>query len=338
MKNLKIKTLFLISLSLCVIAIGILVGSTHLTLAEIGQIIAYKLWDTPTEVSSTDITILWNIRFPRVLLAFLVGGGLAVSGAIAQSVLQNPLASPYTLGVSSGASFGSALVILCSIKLPVFSQLSQLVFAFLFAIFTMLFVLSLSFKVDRTMSNTSVVLTGMVISLFFNGLLTTITALSPENNTKMTLWSMGSFAMRGWDYLRILSPFLLVGIIGTMWIAKELDLFSFGMKEAQALGVHTVKIKVLAFLWMAIITGSCIAITGTIGFIDLIAPHVARKWVGNRHIILLPASFLIGASIMTATDTFARTIISPSELPVGAVTALLGAPFFFFVYQNKGKN
>lgn len=328
---------FLVSLSLIAITVCVFIGSTNLTMGKIWEIIAHKVWHTPTTASSSEITILWNIRFPRVLLAFSVGGGLAISGAIAQSVLQNPLASPYTLGVSSGASFGSALVILCSLQLPLFPQLSQLVFGFVFAIATMAFVLTLSYKVDPTMSNTSVVLTGMVVSLFFNGLLTTITALSPENNSKMTLWSMGSFAMRGWDYLRLLSPFLCFGIISTLWISRELDLFSFGSKEAQSMGVNTVKIKFLAFLNMAMMTGACIAITGTIGFVDLIAPHVARKWVGNRHNILLPTTFVVGGCLMSLTDAFARTIISPSELPVGAVTALLGAPFFFYVYQGNQK-
>lgn len=333
--NNKKNIMLLLCLSLITIALGVMIGSTNLSIGEIHQIFSHKILGTTTTASSADITIIWNIRFPRVLLAFLVGGGLAISGAIAQSVLQNPLASPYTLGVSSGASFGSALVILCAFQLPIFPHLSQLVFGFLFAIGTMLFVLSLSYKVDPSMSNTSVVLTGMVVSLFFNGLLTTITALSPENNSKMTLWSMGSFAMRGWDYLRILSPCLLLGFIGTLWISRELDLFSFGSKEAQSMGVHTVKIKICAFLFMSIMTGACIAITGTIGFVDLIAPHVARKWVGNRHIILIPATFAVGGILMTGTDTFARTVISPSELPVGAVTALLGAPFFFYVYQGK---
>lgn len=332
------KNIFiLLGLSLATIVLGIFIGSTTMAVDTVLDIFAHKLFHKPTMATSSEITILWNIRFPRVLLAFLVGGALAVSGAIAQSVLQNPLASPYTLGVSSGATFGSALVILCGFQLPMFPALSQLICGFLFAMATMAFVLSLSFKVDSNMSNTSVVLTGMVISLFFNGLLTSITALSAENSSKMTLWTMGSFAMRGWDYLRLLCPFLILGLVGTAFLSRDLDLFSFGSKEAQSMGMHTVKVKSIAFLFMALMTGASIAITGTIGFVDLIAPHVARKWVGNRHCILIPATFTVGGCLMTATDTFARTVISPSELPVGAVTALLGAPFFFYVYQGKKK-
>ncbi len=329
------KMLLLLSLSLLCLVSGVVIGSTSLSWKEIGEIFAYKLWELPTQVPSTYITILWNIRIPRVLLAFIVGGALGVSGAIAQSLLQNPLASPYTLGVSSGASFGAALVMLCSFTLPVFPQLSQMCFAFLFAVVSILLVLALSYHLDSTMSNTSVVLTGMVLSLFFNGLLTVIISLSPEESSKMVQWSMGSFAMRGWDYVKLLSPVVLLGILLSLAMAQELDLFSFGTQEASSMGVSSGKIKILAFMNMAMMTGACIAITGTIGFVDLIAPHVARKFLGNRHIVLLPASFLVGGTLMTVTDTFARSVLSPSELSVGAVTALLGAPFFFYVYQGQ---
>lgn len=336
MKTTKI-TLFLALLSLFTLVSCTLLGSASLGASDVADILSHKLFGTATDLSSTQVTILWNIRIPRVFLAFVVGGTLGVSGAIAQSVLQNPLASPYTLGVSSGASFGAGLVILASLQLPFFPQLSQIVFGFLFAIGTILFVLGLSFKVDPHLSNTSVVLTGMVVSLFFNGLLTTLTALSSVDSSKMTSWSMGSFAARGWDYLKILLPFVLVGMVISMALSTQLDLLSFGSKDAQAMGVDTSKAKTLAFLMMAMMTGACIAITGTIGFVDLIAPHVARKWVGNRHFTLIPATFVVGGSLMTLTDGFARTVISPSELPVGAVTSLLGAPFFFYVYQGRKK-
>lgn len=337
MKSTKFIFLFFL-LPLVTLALSILVGSANLDVFHILDILSHKLFSTATDLTGTQVTILWNIRIPRVLLAFMVGGALAVSGAIAQSVLQNPLASPYTLGVSSGASFGAGLVILASLQLPIFPELSQICFGFLFSLGTILFVLGLSFKVDPHLSNTSVVLTGMVISLFFNGLLTTLTALSPENNNKMTLWSMGSFALRGWDYLKLLTPFVVVGVLLSMALSTELDLLSFGSKDARAMGVDVSKAKTLAFLTMSMMTGACIALTGTIGFVDLIAPHVGRKWVGNRHIVLIPASFVVGGCLMTITDAFARTVISPSELPVGAVTSLLGAPFFFYVYQGRKSN
>lgn len=320
--------------------LGILVlrmGSSDLSYGQIFDIISHKLWGTETMANSGEMVILWNIRLPRILLSFLVGGGLALSGTMAQSILQNPLASPYTLGVSSGASFGACIVILGSVYLPVFREYSQLIFAFVFALGTIILVMGLSYQVDTSLSNTTVILTGMVVSLFFNGFQSILTAVFSAEAGKITLWAMGSFAMRGWEYLQLLLPFVIVGFVGSMLLSRELDLCCFGETEAKSMGVSVVKVKLLAFFLLSLVTGACIAITGTIGFVDLIAAHVARRWVGNRHIALLPASFLLGGSLLTATDAVARTILSPSELPVGAVTALLGAPFFFYVYQkNKG--
>lgn len=337
MISIKWKLGLLSSLTLALVFLVLCLGSTDYAPSKVLGILAQQLGLGNSSATSAEVNILWNVRLPRILLSFLVGGALAVSGTIAQSVLQNPLASPFTLGVSSGASFAAALVILCGIQIPLFPQLSQVFFAFLFAMITIFLVLSLSFRMDSSLSNTAVVLTGMVVSLFFNGLQSTITSLFATEAGKLTLWAMGTFSMRGWTYVKMALPFVLVGLLLSLCLAKELDLFSFGSKEAKSLGVHTEKIKIIAFLNMAMMTGACIAITGTIGFVDLIAPHVARKWVGNRHILLIPTSFLLGACLMTATDTIARRIISPSELPVGAVTALLGAPFFFYVYQNKPK-
>lgn len=309
-------------------------GSTPYSLGELVEIFSHQWFDTPTEISPTKLTILWDIRLPRVFLAFLVGGGLAISGTVAQSVLQNAMASPFTLGVSSGASFGAALVILLGVDLVFFGWLPTLVSAFVFGVMSILFVLWLSYRVDFSLSPTTVVLTGMVLSLFFNGLLTLLTSLSGEHSAKLQLWQMGSFAMRGWEYVWLVLPIVGVGLGILLCYSNELDLFSLGSAQAQAMGVNTTRFLWIAFLVMAVITAGCISITGTIGFVDLISPHVARKFVSNRHKELLPASFLVGGSLMVATDTVARTILSPSELSVGAVTALLGAPFFFYLYQK----
>lgn len=327
----------LLVLSIATLWVGVTVGSTPFTLAQVCELFSHKLFQTATALSPTQITILWDVRTPRVLLAFLVGGGLAISGTLAQSVLQNPLASPYTLGVSSGASFGAALVILSGVTLPWLGMSTQLLFGFVFSVITIIFVLGVSYRVDFSLSTTTVVLTGMVLSLFFSGLLTLLTALFSSKSSNMELWKMGSFATRGWNYVTLLAPFVCLGLVAMLWLSRELDLFCFGETDAQALGVNTGRIKTIAFLIMAVVTGACIAITGTIGFVDLIAPHVARKFVGNTHRRLLPTSFVVGGVLMVATDTVARTVVSPSELPVGAVTALLGAPFFFCIYQSRKK-
>lgn len=329
--------IILIIITLITLCIGILVGSTDLNIVEIMDITMHKLFSVPTSATNTKVTIFWNIRLPRVLLSFIVGGSLAVSGTIAQSVLQNPLASPYTLGVSSGASLGAALVILCSIHISFLGSYTQIVFGFIIALLTIIIVLMLSFKIDNTMSTTTVILTGMVVSLFFSGLLTAITAFNAQDAGKMEIWKMGSFQMRGFEYVRLLFPIVAIGVILSMLYARELDMFSFGSKDAQSMGVNVVKSKTILFIIMSALTGASVSICGTIGFVDLIAPFIGRKFVGNSHKFLLPTGFVVGGCMMVLTDTFARTVVSPSEMPVGAVTALLGAPFFFYVYQSNNK-
>jgi iron complex transport system permease protein len=282
-----------------------------------------------------NLPIIWQIRLPRVLLAFLAGGCLAISGAVAQSVLKNPLASPYTIGVSSGASLGAGLVIISGLTLPLVSAFTLPMAGFVSGLLTVYTVLAFSAKVDKSLSNNTIILLGMVLSLFVNAILTTISALFTEELKRITLWQMGSFALKGWSYVRLLLPFFLIGTVGIMRYTREMDILTFGEDEARALGVETRKIKWRLFLCTAVLTGGAVALSGVIGFVDLIAPHAARRLVGAAHRYVIPMSFVIGGSLMVASDLVARTIISPSELPVGAITALIGAPFFVYVYFGK---
>jgi iron complex transport system permease protein len=192
-----------------------------------------------------------------------------------------------------------------------------------------------SAKVDRSLSNNTIILFGMVFSLFVNAVLTTMSALFTEELKRITLWQMGSFALKGWSYVRLLLPFFIVGAIGIMGVTREMDILTFGDDEARALGVETRKIKWRLFLSIAVLTGGAVGVCGVIGFVDLIAPHAARRLVGAQHRYVIPLSFLIGGSLMVASDLVARTIRAPSELPVGAITALIGAPFFVYIYFGK---
>ena len=272
---------------------------------------------------------------PRVLLAFLVGGCLATSGAVVQSILKNQLASPYTLGVSSGASLGAGLVIITGITIPVIGSFTLPFVGFIFGLFTVYLVILFSSKIDKTMSNNTIILAGMVFSLFVNALLTTLTAMFSEDLKRIALWQMGSFAMKGWTYVGLIIPFCLVGMIGTLMYTKEMDILTFGEEQAQSVGVDTSKVKTKLFIFSAVLTGGAVSLSGTIGFVDLIAPHVVRKIFGSNHKYVIPMSFVFGGCLMVVTDLIARSIFAPTELPVGAVTALIGAPFFAYVYFKK---
>lgn len=282
-----------------------------------------------------DVSIIWKIRLPRVLLAFLVGGCLATSGAVVQSILKNQLASPYTLGVSAGASLGAGLVIVTGISIPVIGSFTLPFVGFIFGLFTVYLVILFSSKIDKTMSNNTIILAGMVFSLFVNALLTTLTAMFSEDLKRIALWQMGSFAMKGWTYVGLIIPFCLVGMIGTLMYTKEMDILTFGEEQAQSVGVDTSKVKTKLFIFSAVLTGGAVSLSGTIGFVDLIAPHVVRKIFGSNHKYVIPMSFVFGGCLMIVTDLIARSIFAPTELPVGAVTALIGAPFFAYVYFKK---
>lgn len=337
----KIKSLMILSVPLVfiIICIGTSIGSSNISIMDIISIIAHKLFNTNLleGIEAKDVAIIWSIRLPRVLLAFCVGGALAASGAVVQSVLKNPLASPYTLGVSSGASLGVGLLVVSGITIPFLGNFSLPLVGFMCSLITMIIVLVFASKVDKELSNTTIILTGMVFSLFFNAALTTITALFTKRMEAVTLWQMGSFSMRGWSYLNAGIPFFLIGIIGVMFFVKEMDILTFGEEQAKSIGVESEKVKKYLFLFVAILTGTSVAVSGTIGFVDLIAPHLVRKVFGSKHAYVIPMSVVFGGCLMVITDLISRTIIVPSELPVGAVTAMIGAPFFAYLYFKKSK-
>ena len=339
--NYKNKILLILSipLILLVIGIGTSLGSSNISILDTFSILGNKFFNVPLAngIDPKQVAIIWNLRLPRVLLAFMVGGSLAASGAIVQSVLKNQLASPYTLGISSGASLGVGILIITGASISVLGRLTMPVVGFLCSLITMVIVLKFSEKVDRGMSNTTIILAGMVISLFFSAVLTTISALAQDKMQIIIMWSMGSFSMRGWSYVKAGLPFFVIGILGVSFYFKEMDVLTFGEDEAKAIGVDTNKVKRRLFLFVAVLTGSAVALSGTIGFIDLIAPHVVRKIFGSKHAYVIPMSVVLGGCMMIITDLISRTIVAPSELPVGAITALIGGPFFAYIYFKKSK-
>lgn len=337
--NNKIKLATVAIVTFIVLWLGIAIGSSHISILDVISIIAHKLFNLPLSegISPSDVVIIWTIRLPRVLLAFSIGGALATSGAVIQSILKNPLASPYTLGVSSGASLGAGLVIVLGINIPLLGGFTLPVVGFIFGLLTVFGILKFATQVDKSLSNMTIILTGMVFSLFFNAILTVITALAGDSMKDLTLWQMGSFSMRGWSYLNIFIPFLVIGLFGMLLYTKEMDILTFGEESAQTLGVNTSKVKTRLFIFSAILTGASVSITGTIGFIDLIAPHIVRKIFGSKHYLVIPMSMVIGGCMMVLTDLVARTLLSPSELPVGAITAIMGAPFFAYIYFKKSR-
>lgn len=337
MKNIKL----IVSLIICltILIFGVALGSIYVPFKEIINIIAHKTIKTEllSSISTVNVSIVWNLRLPRTILAFMVGGALAVSGTVMQSVLKNPLASSYTLGVSSGASLGAAFVIITGLRLPILGLFTLPAIGLLCGLLTVFTAVKFAAKMDKNLENNTIILVGMVFSLFVNALLTMITALSNEHLQQLTFWQMGSFSLKDWSNVFVLLPIVLAGTLFIRNYSKEMDIMTFGEEQAFTIGVDVYKLKWLLLGLSAALTGSAVSFVGVIGFIDLIAPHVVRKIFGSSHSIVIPMSFIFGGAFMIICDLIARTIISPSELPVGAVTALVGAPFFAYVYFSKRK-
>jgi len=305
--------------------LGVSIGSVKVPIST--------LWNTAADPTATNI--LWKIRMPRVVLAGLVGASLAIAGAAFQGLLKNPLADPYTLGVSSGASVGAVVTLFFGISTPIFGIYTLPAFSMLGALLAMMGVMAFARLVDRTMKMETLILTGIIVSSFLGALISLLIALTGDELRQIIGWLMGSVSMRGWPYVKMVWPFVLIGSF-LLWLnRRELNAMLFGEERAKYLGVDVKKSKILILIGGSMLTGAAVAVSGTIGFVGLVVPHMTRLLFGADHRHLLPLSFLNGASLLIVCDLFARTIISPTELPIGVITALIGAPVFSYIFFRQ---
>ena len=337
MKNSKlIKIISIICFAIFSVFLGIIVGGKIENIRDILEIILHKLFgfNIDESISQTKISIIWDIRLPRVLLSFLVGGMLSVSGAVIQSVLRNPLASSYTIGISSGASLGIGLFIVLEVATSYFIYP---VVGFICSIITAIFVIYLSKKIDKYMSNNTIILIGMVVSMFLNAFLTLVTSIQKVSLSSIIIWQMGSFSSRGWEYMLSITAFLLISIIGIMMLSNEMDILTFGDEMCSAVGVNLNRTKVKLLIFSTILTGASIASSGIIGFVDLITPHISRKLFGSKHVVIVPISMILGGALMVMFDIIARVVIYPAELPISTVNVLIGTPIFCYIFFKKNR-
>ncbi len=339
MKNVgKINLLIFIAiLSIFVIAVSIAIGSVFIHPFEVFSVVVEEFFGYVLIEDISDVTksIVLNIRMPRTLLAFLSGCGLAVSGVLMQSVLRNPLASSLTLGVSSGASLGASMAIL--FNTTIFGFLTLPIFGLTAGLGTVFLALGIAGKIDKNFQNNSIILMGTAFSLFGNAMLTIIMSVSNDKLQSLIYWQMGSFAMRDKQYILVLLPFVVIGIAIAMYYSNQIDILTLGEQEAHTTGVDAKNLKWLLLSLSGILTGAIISIVGIIGFVDLFTPHIARRFFGASHKYVIPASALLGGAFMVVCDIIARTLVPPLEIPVGAITAMIGAPFFIYLYYSKRK-
>ncbi|MFH1305039.1 MAG: iron ABC transporter permease [Candidatus Omnitrophota bacterium] len=284
--------------------------------------------------SATEYSILFDIRLPRIILGFAIGGALSVSGVILQGVFRNPLVEPYTLGISGGAALGVCLAIVLRLGC-IIGVFSLPFFGFLGAGLIIVLVYSLSMK-KNTLKVQGLLLTGVMISFVTSSLIMLIMAVSrAEDLHGIVFWIMGSLEEPSWFLIKLAVVVSIFGLFISYLFCVSLNAFSLGEEEALHLGVNVERTKRLLFILASLLTGCSVAITGIIGFVGLVIPHFTRMFAGEDHRILLISSFLCGAGFLIFCDTLARTIISPMELPVGVITGILGGTLFVYTLNKR---
>jgi iron complex transport system permease protein len=323
----------LLSLVLILVILGsITMGSVKVPPLRSIRILLQSILGLRGAGSDTERTIILSLRLPRAILAGLVGAGLSVSGAAFQALLRNPLADPYLLGVSSGAAVGAIIAIL--LGLGTFS-LSLPLASFLGALLTILVVFYFG-RQDRKIHPNTLLLAGVITGSFLSALIMFFISVSQREELHTILfWLMGDFSFSSPRAILIIFPYILLGVFLLYLRSRQLNLILSGEENAVQLGVDVEKLKLLSYLLASLITAASVSACGLIGFVGLIIPHSVRLIFGPDHRLLIPSAALLGASFLIASDTLARTLLAPVELPVGVITAALGGPFFIYLLRTR---
>ncbi len=346
----KKKSLFyLLLLGLCLgtaFFVSLTVGPVQVPFTACCQILVSAISHGPSaapELPQEWADIVLKIRLPRLLLGLLVGACLGTAGAVYQSLLGNPLADPYTLGISSGAALGATIAFFLGglvqselLKFLLFGPYTVPLWAFAGALLT-LFLLYLLARVSGKLPAVTLLLAGVMVSAFFSALILLLVCLGNRQMEEIFFWLIGSLSTVDFSLLKVAWVYSLLCFILIYACAKDLNALSLGEEKAVHLGVAVEKVKTFLFVVVSLMVGACVSLSGLIGFVGLLVPHALRVLVGADHRVLLPACALGGGFFLICADTLARTMTAPTELPVGVMTALLGAPFFLYLLRKSRK-
>lgn len=312
----KTANLFLLAFLLLAAMLGSsMVGVVHFSWDE--------MWTSP---------IFWRLRLPRIVLSVMVGASLSVCGAAYQSVFRNPLTDPYILGVSSGASLGAAVAIIAGLQYYLWGIGA---FALATALLTVLLIYRIA-SIGNRLHTTTLLLTGVCITFLITALISFLMVLHQDKMESIIFWTMGSFASASWLDVALLAPVALVGIAVVIYHSKDLNLLLAGSETAQSLGVEVEKVKKILLFFTTLMVAFAVSTCGVIGFVGLVVPHGIRLVTGADNRKVVPYSIFVGGLFLLICDTLSRTLLPPSELPVGSLTALVGAPLFIYLlYKNK---
>ncbi|RDS90391.1 FecCD family ABC transporter permease [Pseudomonas fluorescens] len=329
-----IRTLLALVLLLIAVLAGVAIGETAISPQVVLQVLANKLWAAGYVLDPIDEGVVWNYRLTRALVAAACGAGLATCGVILQSLLRNPLADPYLLGISAGASTGAVLVALMGVGGGLIS-LSAGAFVGAMAAFALVILLA---RASGSSSGTGqIILAGIAGSQLFNALTAFLItkSASSEQARGILFWLLGNLSGVRWPSVWLAVPVAITGLVVCLWHRRALDAFTFGTDSAASLGIPVRRVQVVLVGCAALVTAVMVSIVGSIGFVGLVIPHAVRLLLGTGHSRLLPASALGGALFLIAADVFSRTLIKGQVIPVGVVTALVGAPVFALILIGR---
>ena len=319
--RLSVIFILLIAVIACMI-ISLIWGSTPVSLTDIW----HTLWSD--ELTDTASQIIWNIRLPRNIVAALVGACLAVSGAILQAVMKNPLADPQIVGVSSGAGLAGVIVL---ILFPGYDYIVPLV-AFLGAMGAALMVYALAWK--NGVRPSRIILAGVAVAAFLGSGISALLVFYGDRVQGALLWMVGGLSARSWPQVEVLFPYAIIGLLLACLGAKRLTILSLGDETAKGLGLKVEQTRFMMTAVAALLAAGAVSIAGLIGFVGLVIPHMLRLIIGNDYTYLLPGSALLGAFVLVVSDTVGRVLMSPIEIPVGIIMAFFGAPFFLYLLRR----
>lgn len=351
-KSMKFKIIILFLLLLFTMLISITFGAIKIPLKDTGKIILSTILDKVSSLSSkidlsdkidtsnikeSNFFIVLNIRLPRILLAGLVGAILSLVGSAYQAIFKNPMADPFVMGVSSGAAFGATIGILLGFNIGIFGFGVISIFAFIGALLTTFIVYNLA-RTGNKINTLSILLAGIVMSSLLSAGISFMMIFNHDDLARIVSWTMGSFNAASWQQIIVVFIPTIIGLIFLMSLSRDLNLIVMGEEEAQTLGVNVERLKKTTLILSSVLAGLAVSVSGIIGFVGLIIPHLFRMIFSPDHRILLPTSLLGGATFLIICDTLARSLMPNMEIPVGIITALFGGPFFLFLLKRTSKN
>lgn len=332
----------LILVLICLAFFSTTIGVANISFIKVIRIIASKIplinSFVPSEgISNSLYMIILNIRMPRIFLSAIVGASLSIVGAAFQGMFKNPMADPYVLGISSGAALGATIAIVIGIEQEILNMGIITILAFVGAVVTTLIVYNIA-RIGNKVPSVALLLSGISVSFLLSSIISVLMVLNKNHIDKIIYWTLGSVSAASWNQVIITFIITSIGIIYIWSFSKELNILSTGEETAKSLGINVERTKRNILIVSSLIVSSCVAVSGIIGFVGLVIPHIIRILLNSDYRVVIPFSAVGGAIFMISADTIARGILPPTEIPVGAVTSLIGAPYFIYLlmkYKRK---